>query len=152
MNRGVPYHTRCRKCHIWFRANYSDLCTSCSVEARESAKEMPKLIPLRGPLKHMPTLIDSPLLELEERTERLELLFLAESHIQCPPKEDDESIGKPKCVICLERKVACTIKPCKHTCMCITCAHGLCSGKEQGKVACPVCRQGIQKVKRVFLP
>lgn len=68
-----------------------------------------------------------------------------------PKKQElkyDEVIGENEngdnvCVICLERKRQCVIRPCKHFSLCVTC-----STDKLG--SCPVCRVKITSIERVF--
>lgn len=47
------------------------------------------------------------------------------------------------CVICLERKRKCVIRPCKHYSLCIKCS-------TQELTQCPVCREKIECIERLF--
>lgn len=61
------------------------------------------------------------------------------------------------CIICLERKRICIALPCLHHSYCVHCARVLCFGKdgeetikEEGQVACAVCREKVKSIKRTF--
>lgn len=69
--------------------------------------------------------------------------------IECPAaseEKDDEPIPtgedcKP-CVICMERRAMCLIRPCKHMNICITCTRKMYADKSEG--TCPTCREKCQ--------
>lgn len=52
----------------------------------------------------------------------------------------------PECAICLDRLRDCVLAPCHHLILCSACAHLLYSRHD----FCPVCRQQIQDVIRVY--
>lgn len=62
-------------------------------------------------------------------------------HDQKVKDGDDDSA----CVICLENKKICVIRPCKHLCLCATC-----SSAEKALEQCPVCRVSITCIERLY--
>lgn len=65
------------------------------------------------------------------------------------PNED----GRPECRICMSNHPICVIMPCMHQCICCACARILAADgtKEVGQVECPMCKTGVEKIKRVFV-
>lgn len=51
------------------------------------------------------------------------------------------------CVICKDRKKNVLIIPCNHVCLCLSCYDEL----RQNQNTCPICREIIQEMKRVYL-
>ena len=47
------------------------------------------------------------------------------------------------CVVCMEKKPKCVVRPCKHFCLCVGC-----STKKFDK--CPVCRVVVASIERLF--
>lgn len=81
--------------------------------------------------------------------------------IECPTESDvhldvevpdDAPPDAPACVICRMHLPVCAIVPCLHKCICFTCARALTKEgtKEVGSVKCPLCKEVIEKIKRVF--
>ena len=72
------------------------------------------------------------------------------------PLETDKDEEAPEdattCVICITSLPLCAALPCGHKCLCCKCAREL--GKdgtaEQGSVQCPVCREKINLIKRIY--
>lgn len=91
-------------------------------------------------------------LQLEKETrENQQKLHRIEKQEKYPTKEEtkyDEKINDDDCantcVICLENRRVCTIQPCKHFSLCISCASIELS-------ECPQCRTPITYIERVFL-
>lgn len=54
----------------------------------------------------------------------------------------DGADGQPECVICLTEMKNVITKPCRHVCMCYSCAQALMAGQQP----CPMCRQPISDV------
>jgi hypothetical protein len=52
-----------------------------------------------------------------------------------------------ECKVCLEETVNCVVLPCRHTCMCYTCAN-LC---QNAKGECPICRSNIDEIIQIYL-
>lgn len=53
------------------------------------------------------------------------------------------------CVVCFSEKIDTIIMPCRHMCLCITCANALQkSAKPQAK-KCPICRKS--KISKFYL-
>ncbi|TRY74580.1 hypothetical protein TCAL_04597 [Tigriopus californicus] len=64
---------------------------------------------------------------------------------ECP----NEPLTEPsECTICFERRVDCAVYRCGHMCMCYACAIVQWQGPNGGY--CPLCRQAIQDVMRVY--
>ncbi|GFS49950.1 protein neuralized [Nephila pilipes] len=72
------------------------------------------------------------------------------------PIKSDRSSGMPgtsgqhtcnECVICFGEQVDCAIYRCGHMCMCYTCASKL---KNSSNDQCPICREVIQDVIRIY--
>lgn len=54
-----------------------------------------------------------------------------------------------ECTICMESPINAIFLPCAHACVCCACAHGM---LEEGCMHCPMCREPIESVSRMFLP
>jgi hypothetical protein len=106
--------------------------------------------------------LDRPVEETEivEETERAPLLPPKESGSQSSTYgtlEQDQESGLSSsaedlydgkiCIICYDEPRNCFFIPCGHCATCYTCAQRI--ELDEGK-ACPICRQGIVKVKRLF--
>ncbi len=52
------------------------------------------------------------------------------------------------CIVCQERERDLVILPCKHLCLCHTCADKICASKDK---TCPVCRQKISDTVEFYL-
>ena len=66
------------------------------------------------------------------------------------PEKPEGMSGAGTCSICMERQVATIIEGCWHACMCVFCTRGLMQG-EVARRKCPMCREPIQKVNRIFM-
>jgi hypothetical protein len=66
------------------------------------------------------------------------------SEVKPEPQSQPQIVldDKDLCKICMENPVECAIVECGHTCLCLTCAAPL--------KQCPVCRQPIVKVLKLF--
>jgi len=54
-----------------------------------------------------------------------------------------------ECSVCLERQIDCVLYTCGHMCMCYECAVGVSfAGTEGG--SCPICRQSIKDVIKIY--
>lgn len=98
--------------------------------------------------------------EIVQETERAPLLLPKESRSESSTYgtlEQDQESGLSSsaedlydgkiCIICYDEPRNCFFIPCGHCATCYTCAQRL----ETNEVkACPICRQGIVKVKRLF--
>jgi len=69
-----------------------------------------------------------------------------------PEAYNDESEKDPgkRCVICLDKKRDTLIKPCKHICLCTGCARGLENSIRNYTCACPICREPVKRIIRVY--
>jgi hypothetical protein len=71
------------------------------------------------------------------------------------PRVPDEWPGEPEvrsetqepCAVCLVKGVVTVCQPCSHACLCVECARVLGAPKV---VACPICRQRITCIQRIF--
>ena len=52
-----------------------------------------------------------------------------------------------ECVVCLEHAPDCVLYTCGHMCMCYTCARDV---VQNGDMLCPLCRQSIRDVIKIF--
>lgn len=81
-------------------------------------------------------------------------------------KEEEEGADKLRplddhmlCVICLDEPKIYAVEPCFHLCLCEACveslalphAHGTSKLKAPSGIVCPICRQGAQSARRVYL-
>lgn len=88
-----------------------------------------------------------------EREEPVEPVF-----IECPTeaemKEHDKEAeeGASACAICISNVPVCAVVPCMHKCLCCACARTLAGEgtKAQGEVACPLCKEKVEKIKKVY--
>ena len=62
---------------------------------------------------------------------------------QAAPAPADESM-RSMCVVCLTQPVDHMIRACNHACVCVTCAPRL-------DGSCPICRERITSVERIWL-
>lgn len=96
--------------------------------------------------------------QVSRKREREEPADAEPVFIECPTeaemkehdKEADE--GAPACVVCISNKPMCAVVPCMHKCLCCACARTLTGEgtKEQGQVACPLCKEKVEKIKKVY--
>ena len=49
------------------------------------------------------------------------------------------------CVVCLEEPNTHAMVPCGHLCVCAACSQKI------GKTACPVCREPVQMVMKIYM-
>jgi len=56
----------------------------------------------------------------------------------------EEKKRRSICVVCLERPRAMVCLPCAHLCLCQECSVGI-------KNQCPLCREGVKKIQKIFL-
>ena len=52
-----------------------------------------------------------------------------------------------ECKICLEERIDCVILPCRHSCLCVSCAQ-LC---KNSRGECPICRENIDEIIQFYL-
>jgi hypothetical protein len=64
------------------------------------------------------------------------------------PNEPNAREGQPTCAKCLERAVATLIRPCRHSCLCVTCAIEV---GTPANATCPMCRVAISHIEGIFL-
>ena len=65
--------------------------------------------------------------------------------------------NETQCIICLTNSPCCIANPCNHLSFCVACARALCFAsmederpKQVGELACPKCKEVVEKIKRVF--
>lgn len=69
---------------------------------------------------------------------------------------DEENEKGTRCAVCLSNVVNTIALPCKHMCVCCTCARALCYGGAKnelykvGAVKCPECREAVQSIEKTF--
>jgi hypothetical protein len=63
---------------------------------------------------------------------------------EAAPSRDTE------CIACQERRIIALLTPCNHMCLCMTCAKRLRNSSTPRERRCPLCRQYIDNVVRVF--
>ena len=56
-------------------------------------------------------------------------------------------VEKAECAVCFERQVDCVIYTCGHICCCFSCATDICNNQDR---LCPICRQYIKDVIRIY--
>jgi len=76
------------------------------------------------------------------------------SSITLPPTEN-KPIAGPACVLCLDAPAEVMAYPCGHRCYCDICAKGartdlVTASIEQRCMRCPVCREALENLVRVF--
>ena len=57
--------------------------------------------------------------------------------------------NQPECVVCTQYKVNVLVHPCSHLALCELCASRL---RETEQPKCPMCREGITDLQKVYLP
>lgn len=70
--------------------------------------------------------------------------------------EDKEDNPEKRCGICLDNICNTITMPCKHVCLCCTCARQLCFGPQNelfkvGAVKCPECREHVTSIEKFFV-
>lgn len=72
--------------------------------------------------------------------------------VRLDPEEEEASVTRRMCVICLcsERTVICW--PCRCLSMCEDCRSNLASRNGPSKHSCPCCRQPVEGFSRIFIP
>lgn len=67
-------------------------------------------------------------------------------------KDEEAPEGEATCVVCISSLPLCAAMPCGHKCLCCKCAREL--GKDgtaqKGSVQCPVCREKIDAIRRIY--
>ncbi|CAH1785337.1 unnamed protein product [Owenia fusiformis] len=58
---------------------------------------------------------------------------------------------KRLCVVCQDNVKNVLIMPCKHMCLCVTCAHAIVSSRLVNRRICPLCRVQIREVMDVYV-
>lgn len=78
---------------------------------------------------------------------------MAKSAAKAARVEGEPKKAVPKCVVCLKGAPKCVILPCLHQCVCSTCARELGKNGEalRGTAKCPMCRAGVDAIKKPFL-
>ena len=66
-------------------------------------------------------------------------------------KEIERERDKRKCVVCQDRMKTVLILPCRHMCLCVTCAEHIVQISSAYRRLCPLCRIRIEKVMNVFV-
>jgi hypothetical protein len=62
-------------------------------------------------------------------------------------KAEEKIMEDPSvCVVCMDEKADCCLKPCGHLCLCQTCAIEIHTRRE----TCPICRACIQETLKVY--
>lgn len=80
--------------------------------------------------------------------------------VEGPPPTDTEQDKETEqdgeaCVVCMTNRRNCITGPCRHLCVCVTCARTLCFGADgtglakRGDVKCPMCREDVKSILRV---
>jgi hypothetical protein len=64
------------------------------------------------------------------------------------PDEASAGAGEPVCAVCTDRAVATVNKPCRHACLCVTCARRL---ADERKLECPICRTELTRIVRLHI-
>jgi hypothetical protein len=83
-----------------------------------------------------------------------------EKFVEGPPPTDTEQDKETEqdvevCVVCMSNRRNCITGPCRHLCVCVTCARTLCFGADgnglakRGDVKCPMCRKDVKSILRV---
>ena len=62
-------------------------------------------------------------------------------------KTELEDNSSNECAVCLERPPDCVVYTCGHMCMCYGCAHDI---RESADASCPICRQPIVDIIKIF--
>eukprot|EP00536_Pseudo-nitzschia_multiseries_P018759 jgi/Psemu1/57215/gm1.57215_g len=75
----------------------------------------------------------------------------------CDDNDDDDDDDCPpswtsRCVVCLEQSATHAMVPCGHLCLCAECTVRSFSKAICGTPSCPVCRQPLSMVLRIFVP
>lgn len=92
------------------------------------------------------TLSSVPYKDLEKLEETL-LNVVKKIHKEKDRKRALASL-EPDCTVCMDARVTSVCVPCGHYCLCDSCAVDLC--KHCMVARCPICRQGIEKVIKVY--
>lgn len=88
--------------------------------------------------------------EAQDNLQRQERLEQQQRYPRKEERQYDEKVKEgdddpsSACIICLENKRVCVIRPCKHLCLCISCA-----AFELDQ--CPQCRRIITAIERLYL-
>ena len=62
-------------------------------------------------------------------------------------QDSEEDSSNNECCVCLENPPNCVVYTCGHMCMCYACAMDIKNAKD---ALCPMCRQEIKDVIRIF--
>ena len=66
-------------------------------------------------------------------------------------RELERERDKRKCVVCQDANKSVLILPCKHMCLCVTCANQIVRSRFGERRNCPLCRGRIERVMNVFV-
>jgi len=64
-----------------------------------------------------------------------------------PPKRRREEVASPTCTICYSESIDCVFIPCGHLTCCLRCARLVDSDDNR----CPICRQSIGMIQKIFV-
>jgi len=62
----------------------------------------------------------------------------------------DQERERNLCVICQDQVKSVLVLPCRHMCMCVSCARTVVSGRHNDRRICPLCRGNIRVVMNVY--
>eukprot|EP01083_Nonionella_stella_P062514 162525_1 len=118
-------------------AEYEGLLTAIMIDCRISSKEAAALSKWRQTNKF----------DEDDHKNTLKKLGCTEEQFDKLKDFEDDVKGDDECIVCMDERKNTILFPCRHMCLCTECAGMLENGD---KPECPVCRQKIEEVIRVF--
>ena len=98
--------------------------------------------------RHLETAISA--LEKEVASAKARAQAAERDLLEAEQEKANAGIPHTECVVCLAASVSTVLLPCGHLCLCTACATSM-QDNTKG-CTCPLCRVGVEKFHRVFLP
>ena len=105
--------------------------------------------PTRNALESMVSSLSSDLDKARSK------LSVAERELEAATAAEQQQKGSlphTECIVCMNAQVSTVLLPCGHLCLCGPCSTLMQQSKKSESVSCPMCRQPVKQVHRVYLP
>jgi hypothetical protein len=90
-----------------------------------------------------------PLPAAQETGTRLSTLEASVGRLLAAAGLSDEQRGEHTCVVCIDATTDHAVIPCGHVCLCSTCGPRLARTRH---ARCPICREPVQSLQKLFYP
>ena len=107
----------------------------------------------RRPTRHvLESMVSTLSNDLNQAKSRLRTAEEELKHATLLQQQQEGSLPNTECIVCMNAQVSTVLIPCGHLCLCVGCATRMQQSKRPDAITCPLCRETVKQMQRVYLP